>query len=440
MLSLRDCSTLDDCLQRLASLASHLRSDASRSNSDRHSTPWVRAIGARIESWHERRWPTIAELDHAVGDLPCLIMSFDHHAACANSAALRAASLHPGVSIPPNGVVCADPNGLPTGLLVEQAAYLAWDTAPKPSTHERTQHVLAALNDLASLGFAEVHDMHSQPWLGPILHHLDSQGLLPIDTVWLYPPVDEFPLVPLPWESDRIRIAGAKLFADGTLNSRTALMLHDYTDPFPGAPRGCAMLSPARIDAALRLLSDAPALDRRHARGHLAVHAIGDAAVRMVLDAIQRVAPRPDALGITARIEHCELIDEADIPRFASLGVVCSVQPCHLLYDAQALSRYLPHRLHRVLPLRDLIDAGCHPGMLTPAERHERRARSPSAYPSRSGGCAELWFGSDVPIVRANPDDSIQAAVYRRPAHAPEHDSIAPAQHISIDTAQRCFS
>lgn len=439
MLSLRDCISVDDCLQRLARLASQYRRGSIQPRSTNSTPQWVRAIGVRVESWQERRWPTLAELDEAVGDVPCVVMSFDHHAACAGSAALKAAGLRAGMTVPPNGVVCADQQGNPTGLLLEQAAYVAWEAAPKPTMAERKQHILAALTDLASFGFVEVHDMHSQPWLGPTLHELESQGTLPVESVWLYPPAGEFPVHAQTWESERVRLAGAKLFADGTLNSRTALMLHDYQDPLPGYSRGKAMVTAAQIDAALRRVSEASSPRTPHAaRGHLAIHAIGDGAVRMVLDAIARVAPCPDELGISARIEHCELIDEADIPRFASLGIVCSVQPCHLLYDVEALQRYLPHRLDRVLPLRELIEAGCHTGMLTPHERQERRTKN-ALGSHLNQGCAELWFGSDVPIVPPDPDDSIQAAVNRRRSAAPESESIALAQQINEQTAWQCF-
>jgi predicted amidohydrolase YtcJ len=172
------------------------------------------------------------------------------------------------------------------------------------------------------------------------------------------------------------------------------------------------MLSRARISAALESTSSLGLT--------LAVHAIGDAAVRTCLDAFES-APSSRSLPAVAgrsvapslRIEHAELIDAADVPRFARLGVVCSVQPCHLLYDIEALTRGLPHRLNRVLPLRDLIDSGCGPGAL-------------------------LWFGSDVPIVRPHPDDSIRAAVHRRREGMKQ--AIAPQQAISENEAWAAFA
>ncbi len=200
------------------------------------------------------------------------------------------------------------------------------------------------------------------------------------------------------WRRERVRLAGAKMFADGTLNARTAWMLTPYADPLPGLARGEAILTQGQLEAALA---------RTASMGlELAVHAIGDAAVRRCLDAFE--ATRTGRL----RIEHAEVIDESDVPRFAKLGVVCSVQPCHLLADIEALRRGLPHRLERVLPLRELIDSGCRAGEL-------------------------LWFGSDTPIVRPDPGDSIQAAVHRR--RKGMSDGIASGQAIREEEAWEAF-
>jgi predicted amidohydrolase YtcJ len=265
---------------------------------------------------------------------------------------------------------------------------------------------------LRAMGYTEVHDLLSQEWLGPILADLDRNDELPVDRILLYPNVTKLSAListRFRWESDRVKLAGGKLFADGTLNSRTALMLSPYANPLPGLPRGQAMATPSDIDDALSLTSSLGL--------QLAVHTIGDAAVRLMLDRYEHhLITAPSA---SLRLEHCELIDEADVPRFAKLNVVCSVQPCHLLADIPVLTRQLPHRLDRVLPLRELIDSGCRP-----------------ADPDGSG---LLWFGSDVPIVRANPEDSIQAAVHRRPLDAAETDAVGWSQRITQDEALAAF-
>jgi predicted amidohydrolase YtcJ len=376
---------------------------------------WARLTSARVAGWTEQRWPSLAELDGATHGVPCVVMSFDHHEAMANSAALAAAGLVAGQRVGAHGEVETDREGAATGLLREDAAYAAWGAAAAartPAPEAARAELMAALEHLGSLGYAEVHDLHSQPWLPERLAELDRAGALPMP-VWLYPPaarLEEVAASRGDWESARLRLGGGKVFADGTLNGRTALMLHRYAEPLLGHPRGQAMVSPAALDEAYA---------RAWATGFpLAVHAIGDGAVRMVLDSIQRVRGATADAGRTPlgvgrqRIEHAEIVDAADVPRFAGLGVVCSVQPCHLLADVEALRRFVPHRLDRVLPLRELIDRGCAPG--------------PEGL---------LWLGSDVPIVRADPGDSIQAAVHRRRAWVPLDEAIAPAQAISIDEA-----
>ena len=203
-------------------------------------------------------------------------------------------------------------------------------------------------------------------------------------------------------------MAGAKMFADGTLNSRTALMLEPYAEPLAGLERGKVISTAEQIREGR---------ERTLALGlGLAVHAIGDAAVRAVLDveeSVQRHGPKTGR-GTPLRIEHCELIDRADVGRFPELGVVASVQPCHLLADIEVLRRQLADRLDRVLPLRELIDAGCEPGV-------------------------GLIFGSDTPIVRPEPGVSIQAAVNRRREGMSAGEAIEPAQAISEAEAWACF-
>ncbi len=408
--NLADCSSLAECLDRVRDAAAEVRAGG-----------WVRFLGASIESWPERRWPTITELDRAAAHRCCAIMSFDHHAAAANSHAMRAGGVRAGQSVPPKGVVCVDTNGDATGLLLEHAAYKVWEAAPEPSRAEVRGHVLAGLTALNALGYDEVHDLHSQDWMGPVLADLERSEELPVTRVLLYPNVaklEAMHAMRARWESDRVKLAGGKLFADGTLNSRTALMLTPYKEPLDGLPLGQAMTTPAEIERAVGLTESLGL--------HLAVHAIGDGAVRMVLDAIERVGPgsakahgrNPHAMR--HRIEHCELVDAADVPRFAKLNVVCSVQPCHLLADIPVLTRQLAHRLDRVLPLRELIDAGC--------------------TPAGADGSGLLWFGSDVPIVRADPGDSIRAAVDRRGEGMAQSEAIAWEQRITEAEAWAAFS
>ncbi|MCH8259169.1 MAG: amidohydrolase [Planctomycetes bacterium] len=394
MVRLDGCASKEACLSQLAAAC------------DASAEGWILGAGLRVESWPEPTYPTARELDEAVRGRACCAWSFDYHALVASSVALASAGITPHSADPPGGIVCRDErSGQPTGLLLEAAAHLVWDAVPAPSEADRRRHVLRAVGDMKRLGFVEVHDLHAPPWLGPLLAELDDADELGI-RVELFPPlarIESSAEQAGSWRRDRVRLGGGKVFVDGTLNSRTAWMLSDFADPLPGRPRGQAMMSPDELDEAIRR-ADALGLP-------LAAHAIGDAAVRAVLDAIERVRPRTPGF----RIEHAELIDERDVPRFASLGVICSPQPCHLLPDIEALTRLLPHRLDRVLPLRELIDAGLKPGEL-------------------------LLFGSDTPIVRPDPEDSVHAAVHRRRAGMDVSASIAPDQAIEPAEAWAAFA
>lgn len=395
MADLSTCRSAGDMLERLAAQSPE-------------TSGWVLAHGARPEGWADPRWPTLAQLDRAAAGRPLAAWCFDYHALVASTPALAAARIDAATRIE-GGVVQLDAAGEPTGLLLERAALALWASVPEPGVAERREHARLALADLARLGYASVCDLKAQPWLPETMAELERAGALACD-VELWPLVEDLPPMAATrasFESARVRLGGGKVFVDGTLNSRTAWMLRPYADAPPDRPRGTPMMTPAQVEAAVRAC-DALGLP-------LAAHAIGDAAVRCVLDAIERV--RPSAPG--SRIEHLEVLDAADVPRFAELGVTASVQPCHLLADVEALSRALPDRLDRVLPLRDLLEAGCQPG---------------------AGPHARLVFGSDVPIVRAHPDDSIQAAVHRRRASMMPESAIAPAQALTQSEAWSCFA
>lgn len=431
-LNLSDCTSRAECLEQVAAEAARL---------DAAGEPgWLLANSVRVEGWMNSKggamWPTLPELDRACPKRPSMIGSFDHHACAVNSAAMTAAGFGPASADPEGGRIVRNSAGEATGLLLEAAFGTMRRAVPTPSREQLRRFVKAAADDLAVHGFAEVHDLLSPPWLGATLGELDRAGELAV-SVWVYPTLEDVPEVAAGrerWQTARVRLAGAKVFADGTLNSRTAWMLEPYADPLPGMERGQAMQTPRQLREAMSL-TDSLGLG-------LAVHAIGDGAVRAVLDAWEEhilqnrgrkgtessdhlrhpsqpeysKGPFPDARSSVPplRIEHAEVVDEADVARFAKLGVVCSVQPCHLLYDVEALSHGLPHRLDRVLPLRDLIRSGCRPGEL-------------------------LWFGSDAPIVRPHPEDSIQAAVHRRRVGMDQGHAIAPTQALTEAEAWAAF-
>ena len=404
MLDLSTCRSAGEMLERVAQHAAARPHDAV-----------VLAHAARPEAWDTPVWPDAEAFERAAGARPALAWCFDYHALLASPAMCALAGITADTRDPEGGVIGRDAHDTLSGVMYERAALDVWAAVPEPAETERRPLLRDACAHLASLGYVEAHDLRAQTWLGDVLADLHAAGELPLDRVVVWPLVDELAAVldrrdGFERRTDRaVTLGGGKIFTDGTLNSRTAWMLHPYADANPARPNGMAMMTPVEIEAAIA---------RCDAAGvPLAAHAIGDAAVRAVLDAIERVRPTTTDW----RIEHAELIDTVDVPRFAELGVVASVQPCHLLADIEALQRAVPDRLDRVLPLRELIDAGCEPGRM-------------ETHPGVSG----LVFGSDAPIVRADPGDSIQAAVER--GRGLEATTVSPRQSITAREAWSCFA
>lgn len=443
LINLADCTSVRECLERVARAAANMPRDA-----------WVRAKGARVAAWREQRYPTARELDDAGGGRAVVVQSFDHHAMSVSSEVLRAAgitsrALGPGhrASAEPEtpnpetrAFVERDTRGIPTGVLLESACKAVWDAMPTVTLEDKRAHVLAADADLRAQGFVEAHDMFATAQLANALLNLEREGRLTL-RVWLYATPEHLESVEQVFaqrcggqrvsSGAHVRLAGLKLFADGTLNSRTAAMLTPYTSPerergvtsepakdvpppFPlpegGGLFGTLFFTTQQIAQHIRDAS---------AKGYqTAVHAIGDAAVRQVLDAYER-AGRPALAGdVTTpalRIEHVQFLDEADVARFAAMNVIASMQPSHLLTDVEAIQRYMPLRAERAFAMRDLIDAA------------RRAGRDP----------AELvWLGSDAPVVPPTPSDTVRAAVTRG---RDDGIVIAAAQAISAEDIHLCY-
>ncbi len=392
MLDLGGCRSAQEMLDRISTFAQGLPEQA-----------WVLAHSATPEHWEQAIWPTRTQLDHAGGGRPVAAWCFDYHALVASSSALSHAKIDRSTKIE-SGIVELGADGEPSGLLLEHAALRMWNAVPEPDASQRRLLVREACLHLHRLGFVEVHDLKAQPWLGTLLSELLDTGEIDM-RFELYPLVKDLsPSLEAQTQGfdKRVRVAGGKVFVDGTLNSRTAWMLHPFADGHPDRPCGTPMITPKEIEKSL--------MTCKAAGLPIAAHAIGDAAVRAVLDAIESTG----CDHTKCRIEHAELIDESDVPRFVELGVIASLQPCHLLPDMEALRRAVPDRLDRVLPIRELIKSGLAPGI-------------------------DLLFGSDVPIVRANAEDSIQAAVHRRRADMDATLAINASQAIDEDTAWACF-
>ena len=240
-----------------------------------------------------------------------------------------AGGVHAGTPDPENGTILRDADGEPNGGLLEHAATLIARVVPPPDDATLAEAVRRAGEDLARLGITTVHHMaYESPDGWRMMAHAASREGYPL-RVWAcidQENAEHAAAIGLATGQggDRFMIGGAKFFADGALGSLTAWMLEPYDGthelgmPVHG-PEVLAARLPVVIDAGLTPVT----------------HAIGDAANRAILDALEATKPLWEAKGLRPRIEHAQHLHPDDIPRFGQLGVIASLQPYHLVFDAK---------------------------------------------------------------------------------------------------------
>jgi predicted amidohydrolase YtcJ len=340
---------------------------------------WLRGRGWRSGDWTPTVEPTRHDLDAICRDRPIALEARDSHSVWLNSAALALANGNLQV---PGGVVEVDDRGEPTGVLREECAWHFRDSYSRPTEDELVAASRAGMRLANSRGVTAIHDKDG--WLGAlgIFQRLASEGSLSL-RVWESHPRDGLDaLLGLPIRSgfgdDLLRLGYVKAFMDGTLGSQTARMLD-----------GSGVEITSKDELAETIV---------RAAGHgfpVAVHAIGDLANREALDAFAATQAVWKAQGLRPRIEHAQLLDVADLPRFAELGVAASVQFSHAASDRDLADRFWGDKTDGAYAYRSLWDSG-----------------------------AVVANGSDAPIEELDPWAGVCAGVLRtiddRPAWHPE--------------------
>jgi predicted amidohydrolase YtcJ len=310
-----------------------------------------------------------------LSDRPIVIRGRDGHALWLDRRAMDAVPAAWPVSDPTGGRIERDGDGAPTGVLVDSAAEPAQALFAFPSPDLLRRRLGAALERCAQAGLSSVHSMALPPQAVDLLAALDADGGLPLRVFayldgtqaesWERLGAGE-PLTP------RLQLSGIKLFADGALGSRGAAMLEGYTDE----PACCGHLR-YPPDELARLVT------RAHLQGfQVAIHAIGDQGNRVALDALTGL---PGVAQARHRIEHAQIVEPSDRDRFASLGVVASMQPCHATSDAPWVEERLgPARMGHAYPWTALASAG-----------------------------VTLAFGTDAPIEALEPGPAMASAMDR---------------------------
>jgi predicted amidohydrolase YtcJ len=328
--------------------------------------PWIRGQGWRSADWEAQ--PTKEALDEITGETPAALWAKDLHSLWLNSAALALAQGDLDVE---GGVVERDESGEPTGVLREEAAWRFRERFPSVSDDEWLDVTRAGIKLAHSRGVTAIHDKDG--WIGAprIFQRLTERRGLTL-RVWQSLPWRKLPeLEALGLRSgvgDKFfRLGYLKVFMDGTLGSQTAWQLDG---------------SGVRITSGEELAEIVRAAAR--AGWPVAVHAIGDRANREALDAFESTKAEWEPQGLRQRIEHAQCLAPEDLPRFAELGVTCSVQFSHAPSDRDLAERFWPDLLDGSYAFRSLRESG-----------------------------AVLANGSDAPIEELDPLAGIRAAVLR---------------------------
>ena len=387
-LDLSESTSLDDAKARIAAYAT--------AHPDRR---WITGRGWNQEKWGLGRFPTAGDLEGLAGDRPIWLERVDGHAGWANSAAMKAAGVTSATKAPAGGLIN-------NGVFVDAAQGLIDKAVPPPLSKDNDLAFLKAQEILKEFGVTAIADMGTSAADWNTYRRAGDGGRLQVRIFAYSAGIEPMMSIaggePTPWlYGDRLRMGGVKLYADGALGSRGACLKKPYADA-PTNTGLCFM-----DDAKLRNLMTRASMDGFQ----VAVHAIGDRANAQVLDAIEDLAPtfKGDRRW---RIEHAQIVDPADLPRFGRNGIIASMQPVHQTSDrTMAEVRLGPNRL-----------AGAY------------------AWASMLKNGSRLAFGSDVPVESTNPFPGIAAAITREGADGQPFGGWQPQERVTREQALAGFT
>lgn len=364
---------------------------------------WIEGRGWNHYNWGGR-WPTRQDLDAVAPDHPVCLRRQDGHSSWVNTAALRLVGISPETKAPLGGEIVVDEEGQPTGILKERAEELVLERIGKPDQAERLRLLEEAFREAHAHGLTGVHAPEEAEAFGDyqtlyarrelrlrVLAHLPQNRLDQAIELGIRSGFGD----------ERLRVGALKIFADGSLGSKTASLLQDYEDE-PGY-RGLPTLQVRELDDLVLKASQAGIA--------VAVHAIGDRAVRLTLDTIARAQRKAGPPALPHRIEHAQLLHPQELGRFRELGVVASMQPIHATSDMPVARRLWGERCRYAYAWRSLLDHG-----------------------------AILTFGSDSPVEPLDPWAGIHAAVTRQRADGTPQGGWFPEERLTVEEAVRAYT
>jgi predicted amidohydrolase YtcJ/VanZ family protein len=371
---------------------------------------WITGRGWDQNDWAVKDWPTHDALSAVSPGNPVYLTRVDGHAALVNRRALEIAGLTRAARDPDGGRIIRTAAGDPAGVLIDRAQEIVSSKIPPASDAQLDDQILRADREVRRLGLTAVHDAGTDARTIDAYKRLIDAGQLKTRLyVMVRGSLDElkpfFERGPLAdYGNHHLAVRAIKVYADGALGSRGAAMLEPYADE-PGTS-GLLTMPPGEVYAQTLAASKAGFQTN--------THAIGDRANRIVLDTYERVQREvPGARDLRLRVEHAQILDAADIPRFARLGIIASMQPTHATSDMP----WVPARIGRA-----------------------RMEEGAYVWQKLLKSGARLASGSDFPVEEPNPMLGLYAAVTRQDPSGNPAGGWMPAERLSREEAVRSFT
>ena len=367
---------------------------------NKYPTEWVEGRGWNQNEWDVKEFPTNELLNKAFPDKPVYIVRIDGHAAIANSKALAIAGITGNTKISGGEIVLKD--GKPTGILIDNAMELVRKHIPTPSKKQKAQALLNAQQNCLAVGLTGVHDAGLDADEVELIDSMHKAGNLKMRiNAMLNPTHDNFEkyISKGIYSTERLMVRSIKIYADGALGSRGALLLKPYADD--PSTRGIQIEPTEKLDSVCSMA---------YKYGYqICTHCIGDAAVRLMLDIYSKYLPQGNDLRW--RIEHSQVVDPADLPRYGEFDVIPSVQTTHATSD-----------------------------MLWAVNRLGDRVKYAYAYQNLLAQNGWLPNGSDFPIEDINPLYGFYAAVARKNLYGEPQEGFQMENALTREQALRAMT
>lgn len=373
-----------------------------------NTTGWLWGRGWNQEQWPNKKFPTKETLDELTTEIAIVLNRIDGHAVWVNSKALENVGIDRNTVAPKGGQILKDANGEPTGVLVDTAMNLVINKMPANDHNVLQAEIMTALNDMVRLGMTSAHDAGVKSDEVRALMALREKEIMPARVYamldMLDPSNDEYLEAGIITDTKAMmEIRSVKILSDGTMGSRGAAMMEDYSDSH--GHKGDLLFTMEELENHMT---------RAMAHGfQVNTHAIGDRANRVVLDMFEKLQSKSLRSKMRHRIEHAQILDGDDINRFVELGVAASIHPTHATSDKGMVETRLG---------QDRLDEGGY------------------AYRTLVESGAWLGGGSDFPVEPVNPFYGLHAAVTSQDRDGNPLGGWMPDQTVTREQALDLFT